>query len=136
MKDLKSLMADVAAERLDYAKNCEPGDEASEVALKQGVTAFNAYTELAKMEAEREELIERRAIEREKMAREEELRKKEAKKDRIVKCIEIAALAVVTPVVGYACNRAFANFLCKAEQFETFTTTAGRSLGKVFKFGK
>lgn len=135
-QELKSLMANVATDRLEYALSQEPGSEEGEAAFKQGVTAFNAYTELAKVDDAHEELVERRRIEKQKQLRDEELRVKESKRDRIVKGIEIAAIAVVAPVVGYACNRAFAGFLCKAEQFETFTSTAGRSLGKIFKFGK
>lgn len=133
---LKNLVANVATARLEYALNHEPGSEEGELAFKQGITAFNAYTELAKIDDAHEELVERRRIEEQKQFRDEALRMKESKRDRIVKGIEIAAVAVIAPVVGYACNRAFAGFLCKAEQFETFTTTAGRSLGKIFKFGK
>ena len=38
MEDLKELMGTVAAERLDYARNCDAGDDAGDKAFEQGIT--------------------------------------------------------------------------------------------------
>ena len=134
-QNLKQLMADVATERLELAKQSSPGTEEAEVAFKQGVTAFNAYTELVKAEDAHEELVERRELEKQKQDREESARRKERISNGIIKGLEIGAM-IAAPVVGYFCNKKLAAFLCEVEQFETFTTTAGKSLGRMFKFGK
>ena len=134
MEDLKELMGTVAAERLDYARNCDAGDDAGDKAFEQGITAFKAYVEMAKIDDAHNEEIDRRELEREKQLREEELKRETAKKDRWMKGIEIGLVVVAAPIIGMVCNKNLAKFICKAEQFETFTSTAGRSLGKMFKF--
>lgn len=135
-QNLKRLMADVAKQRLEYAKTYEPGSEEGEKAFKEGLQAFNAYNELVKTEGSNEELAQRRVMEKEKQTRDEVIRKKERLKDYIVFGVGMVGTAVVTPIVYHICNKDLAKFLCKAEEFETFTTTAGKSLGKMFKFGK
>lgn len=135
-QNLKQLMADVAKQRLERAKEYGPGTDEGEVAFKEGLQAFNAYNEMVKTQDAHEELIERRVMEKDKQTRDEVIRKKERTKDYIVFIGGAVVTAVATPVVYHFCNKDLAKFLCKVEEFETFTTTAGKSLGKMFKFGK
>lgn len=134
MEDLKDLMGAVAAERLEYARSCDAGDEKGDAAFKQGITAFNAYVEMSKIDDAHNEEIDRQELEKERQLREEEMKRKESRKDRWAKAAEVGLMVVAAPVVGYLCNKSLAKFLCEAEQFENFTSTAGRSLGKMFKF--
>lgn len=132
--DVKELFAVVAAERLEEARKLDANDEKSKEAFKQCLEAAKMYNELTKTDDSHSEELDRQEMEKEKQELERELRKKENRKDRWVKVAEVGAVAVVAPVVGFLCNKNFAKFLCKVEEFETFTTTAGRSLSKVFKF--
>ena len=141
MNDLKNLMADVATERLAYAQVRKAGDAEADKAFEQGITAAKICIEMTKMDDTHEEQVEQRRIEverqdleREKQIREEELKRKQARNDRIIKGIEIAATVILVPVVGLLCNKAQINHVGKLEQFEVFTSTAGRSAGKMFKW--
>lgn len=134
--DLKKLMKDVAADRLQQAKDYGPGTDEGAIALKEGLQAFNAYTELVKTEDAHEELIERREMEKQKQIRDESIRRRERIKDYITVGLGVVGTAVATPIVYHICNKNLAKFLCEVEQFESFTTTAGKSVGKMFKFGK
>lgn len=121
---VRDLMANVAIERLEYARNCDPGDEKGDKAFEQGMAAAKEYTELTEANAKHEEELAR-----------EENRLREAKRDRWVKGIEIGATVLAVPLIGLACNRNFAKFVGRdIEQFEIFTSTPGRSLSKMFKF--
>ena len=120
---VKDLMANVAIERLEIARNCDPGDEQGDEAFKQGMEAAKLYAEIADALAKHEEELAR-----------EEIRRSEAKKDRWIKGIEIGATVIAVPVIGLFCNKSFAKYVGKIEQFEIFTSTPGRSLNKMFKF--
>lgn len=54
------------------------------------------------------------------------------KKERLVKAMEIGAMIAV-PMITAGYNKKFAKMLCNFEKDYTFTTTAGRSLGGLFK---
>lgn len=134
-KDLKELLAEVAADRLQYALECKPDDEDyDDQAFDEGITAVKAYTELMKADDAHSEELGRQELEEKKQESDKEFKMSESTKEKIMKGIELGCVVVITPVIGYLSNKGLAKFLCKAEQFETFTTTAGRSLGKMFKF--
>lgn len=135
-QNLKKLMEDVAKDRLERARTYGPGTDEGDAAFKEGLQAFNAYNEFVKTEDAHEELIERRAMEKEQKAREEKIRRKDRTKDYITVGLTIVGTAIITPLAYHFSNKSLARFLCEAEQFETFTSTAGKSLGKMFKFGK
>lgn len=57
-------------------------------------------------------------------------------KDIIVKCVEIGAAVILTPLIEAGCKKAFARMLCEFEKDYNFTTMAGKSLSGLFKFRK
>lgn len=81
-------------------------------------------------ELEKEDLINQR--EQQRM----EAEAKQANKDRIIKCVEIAAAVIATPLIEAGCKKAFAHMLCEFEKDYNFTTMAGKSLSGLFKFRK
>lgn len=50
-----------------------------------------------------------------------------------LRVIEIAAAVVVAPIVEHKFRKGFAKMICEFEKDYNFTTTAGRSLSKLFK---
>lgn len=50
-----------------------------------------------------------------------------------LRVLEIAAAAVVAPIVEHKFRKGFAKMICEFEKDYNFTTTAGRSLSKLFK---
>lgn len=50
-----------------------------------------------------------------------------------LRVLEIAAAVVVTPIVEHKFRKGFAKMICEFEKDYNFTTTAGRSLSKLFK---
>lgn len=55
-------------------------------------------------------------------------------KHDVIKLIEIGGSVLLVPVIDYFVKRSFVRDVCKAEQFESFTTTAGRTIGQIFRF--
>ena len=53
--------------------------------------------------------------------------------ERAIKLIEIGATLVVAPLIGLKCNTLFAKTICEFEKDYMFTTTAGKTLSKLFK---
>ena len=91
--------------------------------FEQAMKATDRAIELSKIDATCEE-----------QARKLESAKEEAKKDRWVRIGEIAATALLSPLIVKACNVAYAKILCEFEVNETFRSSAGRALSKLFKF--
>lgn len=65
-----------------------------------------------------------------------ELDAKQAKINLAIKAVEIAAVAVVAPLIDHKCKTTFAHMLCEFEKDYSFTTMAGKSLSGLFKFKK
>lgn len=55
-------------------------------------------------------------------------------KDRIVKVVEIGAAIIAVPLIEAGCKKAFAKMICEFEKDYTFTTSAGKALGNLFRF--
>lgn len=136
MNGLQKLMAELAVKKLEDAKNAESGTEEGVAAFDQAMQAAKLCADLMKMDDAREELEQRREMEDKKQAREEEFREKESKRNMIFRCVEIAGTLVIIPVVTYVTNKALIKDIGTIEQMETFTSTPGRALSKMFKFGK
>ena len=134
-QNLKELMEDVAKERLKVAKTLGPGTEEGDAAFKEGLQAFNAYNELVKTEDAHEEQAERRAMEKDKQARDEAIRKKERMKDWIIFGVTTLG-TIAVPILGHILKKDLVKYVCKAEEFESFTSTPGKAIGKMFDFGK
>ena len=53
--------------------------------------------------------------------------------EKAIKLIEIGAVVIATPLIGLKCNTLFAKTICEFEKDYTFTSTAGKTLSKLFK---
>lgn len=134
--NLKEQVAVYASERLEVARKLGVKDDECDKAFEQAMKAVKIYGELTKIDDEHSEELDRQELTKENQDLERDMKRMVARGDRIFKVVEIAAVAVLAPTLTYVFNRKFAEFLCEAEQFESFTSTAGRSLGKIFKFGR
>ena len=121
----RKLLDDVINDRLAKAlKSDAPSEEAS-LAFRQAMEAVDRWNELEKFEASHDEQVEK-----------QKTAKKEAKINFIIRCVEVAGTILLVPVITTACNRAYARDLCNFEKDYTFTTSAGKSLSRLFRFGK
>lgn len=124
-EDNKKLLDGVIKDRLEKALFEEGDDEEVNAAFKQAMEAVDREIELSKIEASREEQVKK-----------QELAAKEARNTWILRGIELGVVAIVAPTIGYLFNRSFARDICNFEKDYTFTTSAGRSLSKLFNFKK
>lgn len=56
------------------------------------------------------------------------------KKDVLLKLIEVGSITLAAPLVEAGIRKMFAKLICEFEKDYTFTTSAGKSLSKIFKF--
>lgn len=56
------------------------------------------------------------------------------KKDVLIKLIEVGAISIAVPFVEAGIRKMFVKLICEFEKDYTFTTSAGKSLSKIFKF--
>lgn len=133
---IRDQMLNFSLERLDLALKKKPTDEEGKAAYQQALSAFNAYIEMAKVDDAHEEQTARRELEERKMEREEareaECQKKQRRHDIMLKGIEIGAMVLVAPLIKHICNRSNIKLIGQVEQMEMFTSTPGRTLGKMF----
>lgn len=123
--ELESVACEFAAERMQRAKDHMPKSEESSAAMEQAVEAARVCTEIAKIRVAREE-----------QEKNEKLKAKEARIDRVIKAAEIVGLMLVAPTVKYLFDRRRIVDIGLVERMESFTSTPGRALGKMFDFGK
>lgn len=114
-KENKQKLDDLIYDLLVMAGNNADGSKESEVFLKEALDAIDRSMEIEKMERAREE---------EKMKR---------IWDRTIKISEIAATAFLVPMMTYVYNMKFAKVICEFEKDYSFTTTAGRTFGSLFR---
>lgn len=120
----KKLLDEVIEKRLDQVlKSPDANSEETTLMFEQAMKAIDRRTELSKMEASYDEQVKK-----------QELATAEAKKDRIIRCIEIGAALMAGPVIQYCCNLGYAKLMCNFEKDYTFTTSAGKSLSRLFQF--
>ena len=119
----KQLLDEVIQDRLVKAQGADA--DAAKVAFGQAMEAIDRQIELSKVEASHDEQLEK-----------QELAKKEARNTWIIRGVEIGATCLAVPVIQYCCNKGFAKLMCNFEKDYTFTTSAGRSLSRLFNFKK
>ena len=138
MKRTNELLYEVINNRLEHAKT---GYEEDGKIFKEAMEAYDRHLELQKLEnaaIKAEQELEVRKIEVENAFYEAEkelkLKRKEATINAVIKGVEIVGIVVVTPMIGYATKKAFAEMMCYFEKEYTFTTMPGRSISSWFKF--
>ena len=127
MKDEKQreLLREVVRARLEAVLESNADEEGVQEAFDQAMEAIDRDIEIAKIEASKEELL----------VKKEQL-KKEGRREIAIRCVEIGAATVIAPIVYYCTNKGFARLICEFEKNDYFSCSAGKSLSKLFKFGK
>lgn len=123
--ETKELLGKVIEDRLKKALSSDAKPEDSSVAFEQAMKAVDRLNELEKTEASHDDQVEKRKTST-----------KEAKVNTIIRCVEVAGTILLVPIVTTVCNRAYAKDLCNFEKDYTFTTSAGKALSRLFRFGK
>lgn len=86
-----------------------------------------------KLELSNDEQVARRELDEKKQNNDEEHRKKESNRAFWIGIGTIAG-TIIAPIAGFCTKKAFAKMICTFEKDYTFTTSAGRSLGSLFRF--
>lgn len=94
-----------------------------------------AEQELEKKQKQLEQEAKKLELAEEELRKKQELAKQEAKIGWIIRIVEIVGGTVVVSWLNYRHNMKLAERLCNFEKDYTFTTSAGRSLSRCFKFG-
>lgn len=90
----------------------------------------------AKKEADREKLrieAEKLRLDNQKSVNNYNLEQDKLRTQRLLKILEVTAAVVLTPMIDNKFRTKFAKLICNFEKDYNFTTTAGRSLSKLFK---
>lgn len=119
-KKNNQLLEQVIQGKLELALKAE--DEMSEAAFREAMEAIDR--QIAIDRAEFEALNNRERLEEDKV---------KERRDSIIKCLEIGATIIAAPIITAKINKSFAHMLCEFEKNYNFTTTAGKSLSKIFK---
>lgn len=95
--------------------------------------------ELAEQELLHKQMLLDQEMEKQKLAEEEllkkqELARKEAKIGWIIRVAELVLTTVVASTIQHRNNMRYAKVMCNFEKDYTFTTTAGRSMSRLFQF--
>lgn len=131
----RELLSKVIEERLERALDSDATPEDAKTNFKEAMDAVDRQIELTKLDASHEEQIKKQELEKEKQIRDEELRVKEARKDRWIRIGEIAAVSIISPIIGYCVKRSFAKMICTFEKTDSFTMTPGKSgISSFFRF--
>ena len=101
-------------------------------ASRKEKTALLEFEE-KKLELSNDEQVARRELDEKKQNHDEEHRKKESNRAFWIGIGTIAG-TIIAPVAGFYTKKAFAKMICTFEKDYTFTTSAGRSLGSLFRF--
>lgn len=131
----KILLTKVIENRLERALNGNGGEE-DKLAFKEAMEAVSKQIEFEKIELSHEEAAEKMKIEKEKNLRDEAAAKEKDRNDRIVQIGIFTAGLIAGPAIEVITKTIYANKICKLEQFETFTTSAGRGISSWFRFKK
>lgn len=90
----------------------------------------------AKKEVDKEKLrieSEKLRLDNQKSVNNYNLEQDKLRTQRLLKILEVTAAVVLTPMIDNKFRTKFAKLICNFEKDYNFTTTAGRSLSKLFK---
>ena len=146
----RQLLSEVVQKKLNQALNCSADDENYNQVFKDAMVAVDKQLELDKIDTSYQEHWEKLDVEKAKFEaekerfeaekaehiRKEEFEKEEAIKSRYVQIGIFAAGLIITPIAEYIVKGALASKIGKIEQFETYTSSAGRSISSWFRLKK
>ena len=132
-----------AMDAIDRQLELSKIDDSYEQAVKKQELAEQEVTkkyelaeqELQKKQEQLEQEAKRLELAEQELIKKQELARQEAKIGWILKGAELG-LVILVPWMQYRHNKKFAMMMCNFEKDYTFTTSAGRSLSRLFKFGK
>lgn len=119
-KKNKQLLEEVIQKRLELALKAE--GEISEAAFEEAMEAIDRQTAIDKIKLEALNNQDKIQVD-----------KNRDRRDSVIKCLEIGATIIAAPIITAKINKTFAHMLCEFEKDYNFTTTAGKSLSKIFK---
>ena len=128
----KNLLEEVIENRLKKAKDDNLSEEEQKRAFKEAMEAVDRSIQLDKIASAENEQQMKLDLEIEK----NELLKKEQKVNRIIKCVEVAAVPAALFIADCLFKRYYIRTVCNFEKDYTFTTTPGKSISGIFRFKK
>lgn len=134
--NLQEIAAQYAAERFEEARKFDVDEKGCNEAFKQAIEATKAYVDITKADDAHMEELEKLELERTKQEQERELKKRATRGDRIIKAVEVIGVVAVAPALTWIFNKDLARYVSKLEEFDVWKSSAGKSLNRIFKFGK
>ena len=128
------LLDKVIKDRLEAALKSD--SEEAKQAFKEAMDAVSKQIEFDKIDVAHEEQLAKMKMEEDKNLREEAANEEKLRKDRYVQIGIFAAGLIATPIIEVVTKTIYANKICRLEQFDTFTTSAGRGISSWFRFKK
>lgn len=114
MQSNKEMLEELANARLDDAMHLT-NLEARSKAFGEAMDAIDRLNEMNKIENANKE-------------------KDEKCLSIVIKVVEIAAMPIMLKLIDLGCHKSLINTIGRVEQMETFTSTPGRAISKMFKF--
>lgn len=128
------LLDKVIKNRLENALKAD--SEEAKQAFKEAMDAVGKQIEFDRIDVAHEEQLAKMRMEEDKNLRDEAANEEKLRKDRYVQIGIFAAGLIATPIIEVVTKTIYANKICRLEQFETFTTSAGRGISSWFRFKK
>ena len=113
----------------DYDKEKEISKQNFEISREEKRQSFESVRDDKNIKCE----MDKKAIDKEIELAKIKSQKDSNRVEKAIKLIEIGAVVIATPLIGLKCNTLFAKTICEFEKDYTFTSTAGKTLSKLFK---
>lgn len=130
----KALLAKVAEDRLERALQTGKDEVERKHAFNEAMAVMDKQIELERLEVTHREHIEKQRNEEKWNRREDAFKREEAKKARNVQIAMFVAGLIVTPTIDVLRKTFFANHVAKLEEFDTFTSQAGKGISSWFRW--
>ena len=113
----------------DYDKEKEISKQNFEISREEKRQSFESVKDDKNIKCE----MDKKAIDKDIELAKIKSQKDSNRVEKAIKLIEIGAVVIATPLIGLKCNTLFAKTICEFEKDYTFTSTAGKTLSKLFK---
>ena len=128
------LLTKVVSDRLECALSSSEDPTKRKLAFAEAMEAVNKQIEVDKLEASHQEHIEKQRAEEKRCRREDEFKRVEARKARNTQIGIFVAGLIVSPIIEVVSKTLYANHIAKLEEFDTFTSEAGRGIASWFRW--
>lgn len=113
----------------DYDKEKEISKQNFEISREEKRQSFESVRDDKNIKCE----MDKKAMDKEIELAKIKSQQNSNRAEKAIKLIEIGATLVAAPLIGLKCNTIFAKTICEFEKDYMFTTTAGKTLSKLFK---